>query len=232
MALSVTLTRLRRANKGLVILDARDRAFEKYGRVLKGVKPTKALALAKKQKPGAGIVYQASVKGLEADARFLAQVRDRFYGGMPIQIGWCFGFNSLLNAVEYHKGIEVDMAVTDCICVVGDERDINWQGRTPTYSSSKAEIFYLPAGTLVELHPWCLHYAPVHVRSRVGFCTIVCLPKATNTEGPRLRNAKGEERILLKRNKWLLAHKAAAGLAKAGAVVGITGANLKVNPIS
>src|SRR4030042_1141458 len=112
MAISATLRKLRAANKGLVIRDVHDRAFEKYGRVLKGVKPTKALALAKKQKPGGQVVYTASVKGLEADARFLAEVRDRFYGGIPVQIGWGFGFNSPPHARGEPKGIQIDTGVT------------------------------------------------------------------------------------------------------------------------
>lgn len=59
---------------------------------------------------------------------------DSLYGGMPIQIGYCNGHNHLLNAVEYHRDSEINIAVTDMILILGKEQDIT---EDHTYDSSK-----------------------------------------------------------------------------------------------
>ena len=112
---------------------------------------------------------------------------------MPIQMGWCYGHNSRLDGLEYHKGNEVVVAVTDFVALVGLQQDIAYGAKGASYASKKAEAFYVKAGTVVEFHAWCLHFAP---------------------------------------NKWLIVHKSATGLVKAGAAVGITGTNTVVNPAS
>ena len=72
MAISAELKKLRAANKGLAIKDVSDASFAKYGRVLSIGKAAKAVAFAKKNAiVGSGIVYEPSVKGLEADAEFM-----------------------------------------------------------------------------------------------------------------------------------------------------------------
>ncbi len=150
---------------------------------------------------------------------------------MPVQIGWCYGRNSRLDALEYHKGVEVVVAVTDTVVIVGDLRDLRWTHTGPTYRSAQAEVFYLPRGLTVEFHAWCLHFAPIHVCTRQGFVTLVVLPQGTNTDVVRPARARGEERLLFARNKWLVAHREAAPLVEQGAVVGITGRNTRVAPV-
>ena len=49
---------------------------------------------------------------------------DSLYGGLPIQIGYCNGNNHLLNAVEYHRSSEINVAATDLILLIGSEQDI------------------------------------------------------------------------------------------------------------
>jgi hypothetical protein len=233
MAASTTLKELRAANTGMKIKEATDRAFEGYGRVIKGVKPSKAVTYAKKNATIRDeIVYEPSVKGLEADRTLVNALEIGPFGGMPVQIGWCFGRNNSLDGLEYHKGIEVVVAVTDTVVLLGDQRDIAWKKDKAAYASKKAEAFFLKAGAIVEFHCWCLHFAPIHVRTKTGFLTLVALPKGTNTGIKAPRNPKGEDRLLFARNKWLLVHRSAKGLVDEGATIGITGANTKVNPIS
>ena len=40
-------------------------------------------------------------------------VREKGFGGLPVQIGYCNGSNVKLNALEYHRSSEIDIAVTD-----------------------------------------------------------------------------------------------------------------------
>ena len=79
---------------------------------------------------------------------------------MPIQVGYCNGSNYLLNAVEYHRDSEVNVALTDLILILGKEQDIEADG---TYQTEKMEAFLVPAGTVVEVYATTLHYAPCNV---------------------------------------------------------------------
>lgn len=58
--------------------------------------------------------------------------------------------------MEYHKGNEVLVAVTDLLLILGRLQDV----KDFTYESSKAVAFYVPTNTAVELYSTTLHYAP------------------------------------------------------------------------
>ena len=140
---------------------------------------------------------------------------------MPIQIGYCNGHNHLLNAVEYHRDSEINIAVTDLILILGKEQDI---AENHTYDSSKMEAFLIPAGTTIEVYATTLHYAPCNVAAS-GFKCVVVLPKGTNTDITLEEKHTPEDDLLLARNKWLLSHPDAK---IAGSVAGIQGENLSV----
>lgn len=232
MPVSAVLNKLRCANKSLRIKDISDKSFEEYGRILKGVKAEEVISYVKKiAKISDEVIYEPSVTGLEKDKNFVAKMRDGIFGGMPVQVGWCYGRNSMLDGLEYHKGIEVVVAVTDIVVILGDMRDIKWQKGKPVYSSAKSEIFYIKKNTVVEFHAWCLHFAPIHVDRKAGFATVVVLPKDTNTPLKFKPENKGESKMLFAKNKWLLVHKSAKGLIKDGACCGISGKNIKVLPV-
>ena len=144
---------------------------------------------------------------------------------MPIQIGYCNGHNHLLNAVEYHRDSEINIAVTDLILILGKEQDIT---EDHTYDSSKMEAFLIPAGTTIEVYATTLHYAPCNVAAS-GFKCVVVLPKGTNTDITLEEKHTPEDDLLFARNKWLLSHPDAN---IAGSVAGIKGENLlgKIKP--
>ena len=68
-----------------------DPEFRPYGRVLDGY-DTKALVAAMQTipMPASGTAYEPSIAALE-DSGILAAMQDRAYGGMPVQIGMCWG---------------------------------------------------------------------------------------------------------------------------------------------
>ena len=142
-------------------------------------------------------------------------------GGGPTQTGYCNGHNHLLNAVEYHRDSEINIAVTDLILILGKEQDIT---EDHTYDSSKMEAFLIPAGTTIEVYATTLHYAPCNVAAS-GFKCVVVLPKGTNTDITLEEKHTPEDDLLFARNKWLLSHPDAN---IAGSVAGIKGENLSV----
>ena len=64
------------------------------------------------------VIYEPSIKELE-DLKIAEELRIREFGELPIQIGYCNGNNYLLNAVEYHRSSEINVAVTDLILLLG-----------------------------------------------------------------------------------------------------------------
>lgn len=212
------------------IYQVTEERFKEYGRVIGKDEVDLSDMLEKLSKmkvPEESTVYEASTETLEQCES--KKRLEELFGDMEVQAGWCGGHNSLMNAVEYHKSSEVNVSTEDMILLLGRRRDIE---SDYTYDSSKLEAFLIPKGTVIEVYSTTLHYAPCHV-SEKGFAMLVVLPVGTNTdltneEKEQAKKAQGEAKLLLARNKWLIAHPE-AGIE--GAFVGIKGENLKVDAI-
>ena len=201
-----------------------DKTFATYGKVLEGYDFTALLdALeANSEKPADSVIYVPSVDELEA-TEVCAELRDNFYGGMPIEIGYCNGTNTKLNCFEYHRDSEINIAADDAVLLVARQQDII-DGQI---DSSKTEAFLLPKGTGVEVYATTLHYAPCSAKKGEGFRVAIVLPRGTNEEKPSITPKNEEDKWLQARNKWLIAHKD-TDEAKNGAHVGITGENIDI----
>lgn len=197
-----------------------DPEFKKYGKVVTGY-DIKALSeeMEKTVLPE-GVTYIPGVAELEATA-FASQMKERFYGGLPVQVGFCNGHNDMLNALEYHRSSEVNVAVTDLILMLGSQQDIE---EDYSYDTAKVEAFLVPKGTVIEVYATTLHYAPCGVKGQGFRCTVV-LPKDTNLDLETAPAQDGEDRLLFARNKWLVAH---ADAAIEGAFNGLKGKNLSL----
>lgn len=202
------------------ILKVTDKAFQTYGKVIQGIDVSDLLEALKETPQPDDVVYVASDEKLEA-CPCVEKIGYSLYGGMPVQVGYCNGNNLLLNAVEYHRDSEVNVAQTDMILILGKEQDIEEDG---TYDTGKMEAFLVPAGTVIEVYATTLHYAPCNVNGN-KFRAAVILPKGTNTDAPEAQNNTKEDKLLFARNKWLIAHEE-AGIE--GAFVGLKGTNLSV----
>ncbi len=200
------------------IQNVADISFRKYGKVLEGFDFGELLRAMKHTPIPKDVIYLPTVEELEI-LPIAGELQNRAYGGMPIQVGYCNGHNKKLNAVEYHRDSEVNIAVTDLIILIGSQQDI-----TPefTYDTANIEAFFVPAGTAIEIYATTLHYAPCQAADG-GFQNVVVLPKGTNTELPFQPAGSGEERLLTARNKWLIAHSE-AGIE--GAFEGLIGENI------
>ena len=100
------------------LIPVTDARFKKYGRIVKDVDFKELIEEMKKTPCPEDVVYVASVPELEALPVFYELV-ERTYGEMPVQIGYCNGKNKLLNALEYHRSSEIDVAVSDLVLMLG-----------------------------------------------------------------------------------------------------------------
>ena len=198
-----------------------DPAFRKYGQVLEGYDFTGLIKEMKHTPVPEDVIYVPSVEELEA-LDIMKDLQNKGYGGLPIQIGYCNGHNKKLNAVEYHRNSEINVAVTDLVLLIGHQQDIE---PDHTYDTSKIEAFLVPAGTGIEVYATTLHYAPCHVNEG-GFQCVVVLPKGTNTDLTFQTEKKGEDSLMTAKNKWLIAHEDAK---IAGAFNGLKGENITID---
>lgn len=204
----------------MIVQKVTDKSFGKYGRVLDGYALSGLLEAMKHTPLPDEVIYVPSVEELEALPE-AAEFKDRAFGGLPIQIGYCNGKNRKLNALEYHRSSEVNVAVTDMILLTGMEQDI---GEDFTYDTSQVEAFFVPAGTAVEMYATTLHYAPCMAED-TGFRAVVILPAGTNKELDFTAGEQGEEKLITAKNKWLIAHEE-AGIE--GAFCGLRGENIEL----
>ena len=203
------------------IYNVTDERFKAYGKVVKDIDFSEMVRVLKEETPIPEDV--AYVPGLEALESLPAgeELSRKVYGEMPIQIGYCNGHNSLLNALEYHKSSEINVAATDAILLIGKEQDIT---EDFTYDTALAEAFLLPQGMAVEMYATTLHYAPCGVDG-AGFQVAIVLPKGTNLDLEESHEG-GEDGHLTAKNKWLLGHPE-GGLPQ-GSPMGLVGKNLCV----
>ena len=202
------------------IMELTDASFGRYGKVVTEFSFEKILKEMEHTPLPKDVVYVPSVEQLEEVPEAVELCRKGF-GGLPIQIGYCNGDNDKLNALEYHRSSEIDIAVTDLILLLGRQQDIE---EGDLYDTSKVEAFFVPAGTAVELYATTLHYVPC-TAAEGGFRCVIVLPRGTN-ESLSFETAKeGENRLLTAVNKWLIAHEEAE---IEGAVCGLRGENLEV----
>ncbi|MBP5669305.1 MAG: DUF4867 family protein [Lachnospiraceae bacterium] len=207
------------------ILSVNDAEFRKYGRVITNVDFAPLVEALKKTELPAGVVYEPSVASLEATSVMQA-LTETTYGEMPIQIGYCNGHNNKLNALEYHRDSEINVAATDAILMLGLLADV---APDFTYDTSNVKAFLVPAGTAVEVFATTLHYAPCGVDG-AGFQVAIVLPKGTNyplkTAHAKVNadgTAPSEDALITAVNKWLIGH--AEGGLDAGSFIGLKGEN-------
>lgn len=210
------LEQLRAKNPSLRLHAVGDPAFATFGRVINSMDVSPLLAAAHAiSLPQEGSQYTASEPTFEA-LPIAKAIADDLFGQMPTQIGFCFGHNRFLNAVEWHTSSEINVAVTPLVLILGHTYNI----QNGTLSSDKLEAFFVPAGTVIEVFATTLHFCPCEVEE-TGFGCVVALPKGTNTPC----DTPPADKRLFRKNKWLLAHEDNAALIARGAVAGITGEN-------
>ncbi|MBL7006672.1 MAG: DUF4867 family protein [Spirochaetia bacterium] len=221
------LNTLRELNPDKHIASLDDSTFSPFGRVL-NFSGTRPLLEFSRQHFAAGkpseTNYIASDFEME-EFPVIKEISRSLFGETAVQAGCCFGFNTKMNGMEYHKSSEVLGAATDMILMFGQVQDIEIQAETFYWDSCLTKFFFLPAGSLIELYATTLHLAPCRV-SPDPFNAVIILPKGTNTP---LETEPAE--LLWMKNKWLIVHPESPAAAK-GAYTGISGTNHEIKIIS
>lgn len=198
-----------------------DASFRKYGKVLTGYDCSQLLKAMEHTPLPEDVIYVPGDEQLE-HLPIAEEFRNRGYGGLEIQIGYCNGNNHALNALEYHRSSEINVAVTDLVLLIGSQQDVTEEYQ---YDTAKVEAFLIPAGTAIEVYATTLHYAPCNAEGAKGFRCVVVLPKGTNTDIDFTLQGGDDDKLMTAKNKWLIAHEE-AGIE--GAFVGLQGENLSV----
>lgn len=206
----------------MIIKSVTDKEFKKYGQVLKNYDCTEIIKKMGNTPLPSDVTYEPSIKELE-DLKIAEELRKREFGELPIQIGYCNGNNYLLNAVEYHRSSEINIAITDLILLIGCQQDIE---DDYSYNTANIEAFLVPAGTIIEVYATTLHYAPCNANEG-GFKCVVVLPRDTNLSLENEIEKTGEDALLFARNKWLIGHKD-TDLGSQGAFIGLVGENIHI----
>lgn len=208
-----------------------DTSFRKYGKILTGIDFSEIYNVLEEMDYPEDIEYAASFGPLE-EPEFRQKLSNTLYGELSVEIGYCSGHNKMLNALEYHRSSEANVAVTDIILLLGQQSDIT---EDFTYDTAQLEAFFIPAGTAVELYATTLHYVPIGTKENdYAFKMGVVLPFGTNfplgiTLGAEAEKEKlPEEKLLFAKNKWLIAHEESG---EEGAFIGLTGKNISVEDL-
>ena len=200
-----------------------DPEFKPYGKILEGFDTTELLeAMNRIPLPEQGTAYQPGIASLEACGIY-GEFKNRAYGGMPIQLGMCWGRNTRLNCLEYHRDSEVNIGTGKFVLLLARQDEIE-DGMLDT---ACVKAFQVPAGVPVEVYATTLHYAPCHLDEAEGFRVAVVLPLGTNTAAPDIAPRCDEDKRMTARNKWLLAHPE-SNEAKSGAQVALRGVNIDI----
>lgn len=195
--------------------------FNSYGRILSGYDFRDLISYIEEETeiPESGNIYVPSVEKAEK-LPICNVVKNTVFGESDIQIGYCNGRNNTYNGFEYHKSPEINVAVTDFMLVLGHSFEI----QNNTYRTEQAKVFFVPKGTAIEMFGTTLHLSPCRVCDS-GFKDIVILPRGTNTPLENKTVTDAESKLLLQKNKWVIAHSEREPLIKQGAVAGVIGEN-------
>ncbi|WP_153720752.1 DUF4867 family protein [Sporosarcina cascadiensis] len=212
---------LKEMNRHVELESVHSASFGRYGKVLNRF-PHEEIAerMMEIPIPVTGNEYVPSLDKLEAGG-MKKYIESHYFGGMPIQIGYCNGINSSLGGLEFHKGSEINVAITDFILLLGHTNELV----KDTYNVANIKAFFVPCGAVIEMYQTTLHLAPCKVNDR-GFKCVVILPKGTNT--PLADEEKDADPLLFMKNKWLIAHSEHTRFVEQGAHEGIIGENITI----
>ena len=210
---------LRKKNPTLKLFDVHSEEFRAYGEVLYKFDTDSIIKVAEElEMPKEGSIYAPSLDSLEA-LDTAKKIADEFFGTIPTQIGCCYGHNNTLSALEWHCCSELNIALTPLVLMLAKRSDIK-DGRI---DSSDVKAFYVSRGTVLDVFSSTLHFCPCEVE-KSGFGCIVGLVKGTNL--PHEKDVT--DKLIFRRNKWLIAHEDNTALIEKGVCPGIYGENYKL----
>lgn len=212
------LEKLRKLNPDIEIYSIHDEAFKPYGRVFDFDTEEIVSAGEKIKMPDSGVNYVMSEESLEK-LECSEDIRNIIFGKCPAQIGLCWGYNTMLNAFEFHRCSEINIAITPIVVMLGMQQDMEGDD----FDCKNIKAFYLEKGDMIEIYGTTLHYCACQV-SDAGFSCVIGLPKGTNDDIA----LPDKDRLLFMTNKWLICHDECESLIKKGAYPGLHGTNYDI----
>ena len=193
------------------MLTTKSSSFRKYGYVLEGDFSDIVNFLKKKAPmPEEKTLYEREDNYMH-DLEGTKRIKEEVFGLLDMESGYCNGYNSRLNCLEYHASCEVNVAMNDLVLLLATPNDI----KDGFINSKDVKVFKIKKGQAIVLHPYILYFAACQVTSK-GFKCAVFLPDGTNRD----LEVKPKDKRLWKENKWLYAHQDTIQ-AKNGAYIGI-----------
>lgn len=218
------LDELKEKNKDLIIHSLHDSEFKKYGIVYSGYDLSELNKYMDKVSISDTNSYVVDNDKIEA-TKIIKDIERDIYAGMSVSAGECLGHCNSFSAIEFHQGSEVNITFTDVVMALGKRSDIENQ----EYNAEKhAELFFIPKGTVFEMYSDTLHYSPIEVE-KSGFKAIVIVLQGTNQILPD--HFKSSNRMVVKKNKFQLAHKTRTDKISQGILPGVLGKLIEVNSI-
>jgi hypothetical protein len=226
------IEKVQKENPGLVIHDMHEPLFREFGELMTLPDVQKIEAIAEKETvmPDTGNKYVASIPTLETDS--LVEACKPYFGGMPVQIGYCNGHGNHLGGMEWHLCPEGTICLTEGVFFLGRQTDMD----SFHFDTKNAVAFFAEKGMCFLLHPMTLHLAPSQV-TKEGFRSIIILEKGTNTPlddaTKQIIHASDslEFKTLFMKNKWMIAHESNQKLIERGVLPLVSGVDYEVYPI-
>jgi len=223
------IKKLQQLNSNIEILDVFNPEFEKYGKILNLNCSKNLIEKINKETtiPSQGNEYIAYIRDWE-EKEIVEELKS--YYDTNIEIGYCNGQNTKLNALEWHDCNEINIFATDALLFLAKMEDLeNFK-----LDSNKVKAFFLEKGTSILMYNDTLHFAPCKVEDK-GFKAIVVLSDLTNTEldvqtiNKTNESEKHMDSLLFKKNKFIICHEEAGNLTKQGVQANINGENYNLN---
>lgn len=220
------IDKIRNKNKQYKIYNVIDPEFKVYGNILSGYGLAEIPKYVKEniEIPKEGNIYRPSNVELE-EFEVIKEIEADIYASLPIEAGECVGQNSSFSAFEFHQGSEVNIVLTDIIMVLGKREQM-----VDGYFNAQedARLFYIPAGSIIEMYSTTLHYSPCKVHES-GFGIIVILIEESNT--PLKDSFESRNKQIVKINKFQMVHKSRKDKIEQGIKIGLLGELIKINPL-
>lgn len=219
------IVKLQSLNPNFKIYDINSNEFKNYGRIL-NLKCSSSLIKKLENEtniPNEGNIYRAYVRDWEE--KEIVEELKKYYDG-AIEIGYCNGQNTKLNALEWHDCNEINIFSTDAILFLAKLDNLN----NFKLDSNKIKAFFVEKGTSILMNSDTLHFAPCKV-DKNGFKAIIILSDLTNTEldvKPIDYKEDSENKmkaLLFKKNKFIICHEEATNLTNQGVQANINGEN-------
>ena len=134
------------------IISVFDGEFARYGQIHEGYELDGLLdAMKAIPLPESGTVYQPAISELEALPIF-ELLGANAYGGMPVQLGMCWGRNTKLNCLEYHRDSEFNVGTDDFVLLLARQA-----GECAYYADSAKIYCKLAAGKIEEAYSYVMN---------------------------------------------------------------------------